>query len=100
MDDENAVPACSECARFRDLIAKLDERLTALELEVRGAPIDIMLEEFEAARARRDARQAAIDEFNRLQREEFYRRLPELKKAADENKTAYERFMRDRGFEP
>jgi hypothetical protein len=100
MDDSNDPLTCSECARNRALIAKLDERLTALELEVRGAPVEIMLEEFEAAKAQRDARRAAIDEFHRLQQEEFYKRLPELKKATDERKTAYEQFMRDRGFEP
>ena len=100
MNDPNDPLTCSECAQNRALIAKLDERLTALEIEVRGAPVEILLEEFETAKARRDARQAAIDEFNRLQQEEFYRRMPELKKTADANKTAYEQFMRDRGFEP
>ena len=100
MDDENGLPTCSECARNRDLIAKLDERLTALELDVRGAPVEVMLEEFLAVKQRRDARQAAIDDYHRLQREEFYRRLPEHEKAANERKAAYEQFMRDRGFEP
>ena len=98
--DSNDPPICRECALNRDLIAKLDERLTALEAEVRGAPVEILLEEFEAAKAHRDARRAAIDEFHRLQEEEFYKKLPELKKATDERKTAYERFMRNRGFEP
>ena len=84
----------------RALIEKLDERLTALEAEVRGAPVDVLLEEFEEAKARVDARQAAIDEYHRQKQEDFYRRLPELRKAADEDRAAYERFMRERGFEP
>lgn len=44
---------CEACAVNRQLIAKLDERLTALEAEVRGAPLEVVLEEFEAATARR-----------------------------------------------
>ncbi len=91
---------CEACARNRELIAKLDERLTALEIEVRGAPVEVMLEEFQAAKARRDARQEAIDEFHQQRRDEFLKKWPELKKVADEQKEAYVIFMRDRGFEP
>lgn len=91
---------CKACALNRALIAKLDERLTALEIEVRGAPVDVLLEEFETATARRDARQAAVAEYHRLQEEEFYRELPQLKTAAAERRRRYETFMRERGFEP
>jgi len=93
-------PVCNECARNRDLIAKLDERLTALEAEVRGAPLEVVLEEFEASTARRNARRAAIAEYEVLQQEEFYRELPGLKEAAARRRSKYEAFMRERGFEP
>ena len=91
---------CKACALNRALIAKLDERLTALETDVRGAPVEVLLEEFAVAKARRDARQTAIDEYHRLQEEEFYRDLPQLKAAAAERRLRYEAFMRGRGFEP
>lgn len=91
---------CKACALNRALIAKLDERLTALEIEVRGAPVDVLLEEFAADKAKRDARQAAIDDYHRLQEEEFYRKLPELKAVAAQQRAKYEAFMRERGFEP
>ena len=51
---------CKACALNRALIAKLDERLTALETDVRGAPVEVLLEEFDTAKAQRDARQSAI----------------------------------------
>ena len=91
---------CEACAVNRQQIAKLDERLTALEVEVRGAPAEVLLEEFSAAKARRDARRAAIDEYNAAQREEFYRELPGLKEAEARRRAQYEAFMRERGFEP
>lgn len=91
---------CKACALNRALIAKLEQRLTALEVEVRGAPVDMLLEEFQDVKTRLDARQTAINEYQRLKRDEFYRRLPELKKAADADRAAYEAFMRERGFEP
>jgi hypothetical protein len=91
---------CEACAVHRELIAKLDERLTALEVEVRGAPAEVLLEEFSEAKARRDARQAAIDEYRALQREEYYRGLPGLKEAEARRREGYETFMRERGFEP
>lgn len=93
-------PACNDCTANRALIAKLDERLTALETEVRGAPAEALLEEFDAAKARSDARRAAIEEYHALQREEFYKELPWLKEAAARRKAQYEAFMRERGFEP
>ena len=92
--------ACQECAINRAMIAKLDERLTALEAEVREVPAEVLLEEFTIAQAQRDARQAAIDEYHRLQEEEFYRELPQLKAAVAERRVKYEAFMRERGFEP
>lgn len=58
---------CKACALNRALIAKLDERLTALEIEVRGAPVDVLLEEFAADKAKRDTRQAAVAEYHRMQ---------------------------------
>ena len=91
---------CEACAVNRQLIATLDERLTALEAEVRGAPLEDVLEEFEAATARRNARRAAIAEYEALQQEEFYKELPGLKEAAARRKAKYEAFMRERGFEP
>ncbi len=91
---------CNECARNRALIAKLDERLTALETDVRGAPVEVLLEEFDAAKAERDARRAAIKEYEALQQEEFYKELPGLKEAAARRRARYEAFMRERGFEP
>lgn len=91
---------CNACALNRVLIAKLDERLTALETDVRGAPAEILLEEFDAAKAQRDSRQAAIEEYRRLQEEEFYRDLPQIKAAAADRRLRYEAFMRERGFEP
>lgn len=54
----------------------------------------------DAAKARRDARQAAVAEYHRLQEEEFYRELPQLKAAAAERRQRFEAFMRKRGFEP
>jgi len=92
--------SCEVCAINRALIAKLDERLTALEAEVREAPTEVLLEEFTVAKAQRDARQSAIAEYNRLQQDEFYRKLPELKEAATRQRSNYEAFMRERGFEP
>jgi len=91
---------CKACALNRALIAKLEERLTALEVEIHGAQAEILLEEFAVAKARRDARQSAIDDYNGLQKDEFYRRLPELKEAASQQRAKYEAFMRERGFEP
>ena len=91
---------CKACALNRALIAKLDERLTALESDVRGAPVEVLLEEFDTAKAQRDARLAAIDDYHRLQEEEFYRDLPQLKASAAERRLRYEAFMRQRGFEP
>ncbi len=91
---------CRACALNRALIAKLDERLTALETDVRGSPADVLLEEFDASKARRDARQAAIEDYRRLQEQEFYRDLPHIKKAAADRRVRYEAFMRERGFEP
>ena len=100
MDEPTDSLTCKACAHNRELIARLDERLTALEVEIRGAPVEIMLEEFQAAKARRDARQTAVDEFHRRRQEEFYKRLPELKKAADEHKVAYEQIHARSRFEP
>ena len=91
---------CEACAINRALIAKLEERLTALEAEVRGAPADVLLEEFATANEPRDTRQAAIDEYNALEREAFYRELPWLKEAEDRRREKYEAFMRERGLEP
>ena len=91
---------CRSCALNRALITKLDERLTALETDVRGAPAEVLLEEFDTAKAQRDARQAAIEEYRRQQEEEFYRDLPQLKLAAADRRLRYEAFMRERGFEP
>lgn len=91
---------CKACALNRALIEKLDEQLTALEIEVHRALAEILLEEFAPAKARRDARQTAIDEYHHLQKEEFYRKLPELKEAAAKQRAKYEAFMRERGFEP
>ena len=42
---------CNACAVNRALIAKLDERLTALETDVRGVPAEVLLEEFDSAKA-------------------------------------------------
>jgi hypothetical protein len=92
--------ACEACAVNRELIAKLEERLTALEAEVLGAPADELLESLSLTNVRLGSRQDAIDEYNRLRQEEFYRTMPELKKAADEEQARYEAFMRERGFEP
>lgn len=93
-------PCCSECARTRELLMKLDERVTALEFEVRGETPEAMLEQFEAWQAKRDARKVAIEEFHRLRREEFLTMLPALRETAEEHREAYENFMRERGFEP
>jgi hypothetical protein len=93
-------PACNECARNRALIAKLDERLTALEAEIRGAPAEVLLEEFATLKAGRDARQAALDEYHQIREEEFYRDLPEIKAEVAKERARYEAFMRERGFEP
>jgi hypothetical protein len=78
----------------------LDKRLSALEAEVFGGPRDIELQEFVTLEEKRNARDAALEEYNRLQREEFYRKLPELKEQAARQRAAYETFMRERGFEP
>jgi hypothetical protein len=91
---------CQACSANRALIEKLDERLTALETEVLGAPADALLGDFAARIAQANARQDAIDEYQRLRQEEFYRTMPGLKKAADEEDAKYEAFMRERGFEP
>lgn len=100
MSDPTDPLTCTACAVNRALIEQLDERLTALELEVRGAPAELLLEEFATAKARRDAKQAAIDDYRRAQEEEFFKRLPELKEASIREKAKYEAFMRDRGFKP
>ena len=92
--------ACAACPLNRALIAKLEERLTALEAEVLGAPADELLEHLSATNVQPDSRQDATDEYNRLRQEEFYRTMPELKKAADEEQARYEAFMRERGFNP
>ena len=89
-------PECSECARSRALIAKLDERLTALEAGVRGAPVEVLLEEFDAAKARSDARPAAIEEYEALEQEGFYKERPRLKEAAARRRAKYEALMRAR----
>jgi len=91
---------CQACANNRALIEKLDERLTALETEVLGAPAEALLGDFAARSAHADARQDAFDEYIRLRDEELYRAMPGLKKAADEEQAKYEGFMRERGFEP
>jgi len=91
---------CKGCARNRRAIAALEKRLAALESEVNGPPTEVLLEEFNALKDRTDARQAAIREFSRIQEEEFYEQLPQLKEAAAKQKARYEAFMRERGFEP
>ncbi|MEO8682771.1 MAG: hypothetical protein ABI665_27225 [Vicinamibacterales bacterium] len=91
---------CRECGRNRALLEQLQERLCALEAEVYGAPLNIDLEEFTTLQAKRNAREAALEEYHRLQREEFYRRLPELKAQAAKQRAAYEAFMRERGLQP
>ena len=91
---------CRACARNEALIKQFEERLTALEIEVRGDPAEVLLDEFAAEEARRQDRLAAIDDYRRLQQEEFYQKLPELKVIAEQQRTKYEVFMRERGFEP
>ena len=75
----NDLSTCIGCARNRTLLEQLQERLKALEAEVYGAPLDVDLEEFTTLQEERSAREAALEAYHRLQREEFYRRLPELK---------------------
>ena len=91
---------CTACAHIKALVKELDERLTALEIEVRGDPAEVLLDEFEAEATQREARQAAIEEYHRLEREAFYRKLPELKTAAEQQRAKYEAFMQARGFVP
>ncbi len=93
-------PTCKACAFNQALIKALDERLTALEIEVQGDPVEELLDEFAAEETRREARQAAIDEYHRRRQEEFYEKLPELKAVAEQQRAKYEAFMRARGFEP
>ena len=100
MSDPVDPRTCTACARTQALVKQLDERLTALEIEVRGDPAEVLLDEFAAEAMQREARQTAIDEYHRLQRKEFYERLPELKTAAEQQRAKYEAFMQARGFEP
>lgn len=91
---------CRGCARNRRAIAALEKRLAALESEVNGPPTEDLLEEFKTLREQTDARRLAIREFSKIQEDEFYERLPQLKEAAAKQKAMYEAFMRERGFEP
>ena len=91
---------CTACALQQVLIQELDKRVTALEIEVRGDPAEVLFNEFEAEATQREARQAAIEEYHRLEREAFYRKLPELKTAAEQQRAKYEAFMQARGFVP
>ena len=100
MSDPVDPRTCTACAHTQVLIKELDERLTALEIEVRGDPAEVLLDEFAAEEARRQDRLAAIDDYRRLQQEEFFQKLPELKVVAEQQRTKYEAFMRERGFEP
>ena len=100
MSDPVDPRTCTACAHIRALVKELDERLTALEIEVRGDPAEVLLDAFAAEEARRQDRLAAIDDYRRLQQEEFYQKLPELKVVAEQQRTKYEAFMRERGFEP
>jgi len=100
MSDPIDPQICTTCARTQALVKGLDERLTALEVEVRGDPAEVLLDAFAADEARRQDRLAAIDDYRRLQQEEFYQKLPELKAVAEQQRAKYEAFMRERGFEP
>ena len=100
MSDPVDPQTCTACAHIKALVKELGERLTALEIEVRGGPAEVLLDAFAAEEARRQDRLAAIDDYRRLQQEEFYQKLPELKVVAEQQRTKYEAFMRERGFEP
>jgi hypothetical protein len=100
MGTQRARTMCRGCARNRRAIAALEKRLAALESEVNGPPTEDLLEEFNAMRERTDARQIAIREFSRMQEEEVYEKVPQLREAADRQRKKYEAFMRERGFEP
>jgi len=100
MSDPGGPRTCTACAHTQALIKQLDERLTALEIEVRGDPAEVLLDAFAAEATQREARKTAIDEYHRIQQKEFYERLPELKTAAEQQRAKYEAFMQARGFAP
>ena len=90
----------SAAVKIQKELAALASRVAALEQEVSGLPAEELLEEFSDATKARDARAAAIGEYNRLQREEFYKALPLAREISEKNKAKYEAFMKERGFEP
>ena len=100
MSDSIDPQICTTCADTQKLVTQLDERLTALEIEVRGDPAGVLFDAFEAEQERRQDRLTAIEDYRRLQQEEFYQKLPELKAAAEQQRAKYAAFMRARGFEP
>ena len=90
----------SAAVRIQKELSALASRVAALEQEVNGPPAEELLEQFSATKNALDARAAAIEEYNRLQREEFYKALPLAREMAEKHKAKYEAFMRERGFEP
>jgi hypothetical protein len=91
---------CGGCARSLAAIAKLEERIAALETEVTGPPVEEFLEPSNGFVAQSDARWAAIREYARLQREELYKDLPWVQEAEEKERSRFSAFMRARGFEP
>ena len=91
---------CSGCARSLAAIAKLEQRIAALETEVTGPPSDVILEQSKDFMARSDERRVAIQEYARLQKEELYKNVPWAREAAEQERARFEAFMRERGFEP
>lgn len=65
-----------------------------------GPPADQLMEQFETIKRDNAARWAAIDEFNRLEQDALYEKVPGLKEIAQNRKAKYEAFMKTRGFEP
>ena len=91
---------CGGCARSLAAIAKLEERITALETEVTGPPAEVILEESKDFMARSNARWEAIREYSRLQREATYKAMPWMREVEEKERAKFSAFMRERGFEP
>jgi len=62
--------------------------------------VEELLESSNSFMAQSDARWAAIQEYERLQKEELYKHVPWAREAAEKERARYSAFMRERGFEP
>jgi hypothetical protein len=88
------------CQQLQAAFAKLEARVAALESELTGPPPEDILEASQQAMAECDARQAAIRDYHRLRREEFYQQAPWAREADEQERIRFDAFMTARGFKP